>query len=80
MITKKGTVVKKSGEKTIKVEVVEYRPDPKYKKQRRITKNYLVHDESNKAQEGDSVQIQQTKPVSKRKHWVLLTVNPQEQK
>jgi small subunit ribosomal protein S17 len=80
MITKKGVVVKRSGDKTIKVEVVEYRADPKYKKQRRLTKNYLVHDEANKAQDGDSVQIQQVRPISKQKHWVLVTLNNQEQK
>ncbi len=80
MITKKGTVVKKSGDKTIKVEVVEYRPDPKYKKQRRITKNYLVHDEKNAAKEGDFVHIQQMKPMSKRKHWVLAATNQKGQK
>ena len=72
MITKQGTVVKISGEKTIKVEVADYRPHPKYKKQYRITKDFLVHDEEGKAQVGDQVLIQQSRPVSKRKSWTLV--------
>lgn len=71
MITKKGTVTKISGSKTIKVEVHSYRAHPKYKKQYRITKQFLVHDEKETAKVGDLVQISQTKPISKRKHWIL---------
>lgn len=74
MITKKGSVVKISGKKTVKVEVNEYRMHPKYKKQFRITKNFLVHDEKEIAQVGDEVTIQQARPVSKRKSWVLVEV------
>ncbi len=73
MITKKGTVVKISGAKTIKVEVIEYRTHPKYLKQYRITKKFLAHDEKETAKVGDSVVIKQTKPVSKLKTWELLT-------
>ena len=72
MIIKKGVVVKKSGAKTVKVEVSEYRLHPKYKKQYRITKNFLVHDEAEKAEIGDKVEIQQSVPVSKKKTWVLV--------
>ncbi|MCK5460894.1 30S ribosomal protein S17 [Candidatus Gracilibacteria bacterium] len=72
MITKKGSIVKISGKKTVKVAVNEYRMHPKYKKQFRITKNFLVHDESETAKVGDEVVIQQARPVSKRKSWVLV--------
>ena len=71
MITKKGTVVKKSSDKTIKVEVNEYRAHPKYKKRYRITKNILVHDEAGKAEVGQVVTIEPCRPVSKRKSWTL---------
>ncbi|MBT3349349.1 mitochondrial small ribosomal subunit protein uS17m [bacterium] len=74
MITKKGTVTKISGTKTVKVEVVEKRPHPKYKKMYRITKNFLTHDEKNVATVGDSVVIHQCRPVSKNKHWEIETV------
>lgn len=72
MITKKGTVTKISGAKTIRVEVNEYRAHPKYKKQYRITKNFLAHDEAEKSKVGDDVVIQQSKPFSKRKSWILV--------
>lgn len=71
MITKKGTVVKKSGEKTVKVEVHTYKPHPIYKKRFRVTKKFLVHDEKNEYNVGDNVIIKQFKPVSKRKSWVV---------
>ncbi|PID70884.1 30S ribosomal protein S17 [bacterium DOLZORAL124_38_8] len=71
MITKKGTVTNISGEKTIKVEVHTYKAHPKYKKQYRVTKKFLVHDEKGAAKVGDLVQITQTRPISKRKHWIL---------
>ena len=74
MITKQGIVVKKSGNKTIKVEVNQYRAHPKYKKQFRITSNYLVHDEENKAKDGDEVLIAQTRPKSKKKSWILTSI------
>jgi small subunit ribosomal protein S17 len=73
MIIKKGTVTKISGDKTIKVEVREYRAHPKYKKQYLVTKNFLAHDEGGKAQLGDVVSIKQCRPISKRKSWVLIT-------
>ena len=73
MITKKGVVVKKSGIKTIKVEVNDYRSHPKYRKRYRITSRFLVHDEQEKTQVGEAVVIVQHKPISKKKCWVLLT-------
>ncbi len=72
MITKKGTVTKISGEKTIKVEVNEYRTHPKYHKRYRITTNFMAHDEKGAAKVGDEVVIQQIRPVSKRKSWALV--------
>jgi small subunit ribosomal protein S17 len=73
MLTKKGTVVKISAAKTIKVEVNEDRTHSKYKKQYRITKRFLAHDEGGSANVGDIVVIQQTRPISKLKTWKLVT-------
>jgi len=73
MITKKGTVVKISGTKTIKVEVNEYRTHAKYKKQFRVTRRFLAHDEAEVAKVGDIVTIKQVAPVSKLKTWELIT-------
>jgi len=74
MITKKGTVVKVIDDTTSKVEVHSYRQHKIYKKRFRITKNFLI-DTPHRLEEGESVEIEQCRPVSKRKHWKLL-VNP----
>jgi small subunit ribosomal protein S17 len=71
MIIKKGTVTKISGDKTIKVEVREYRTHPKYKKRYLVTKNFLAHDEDNTAKVDDVVTIRQCRPLSKNKSWTL---------
>jgi len=74
MITKKGVVIKKSGDKTIKVQVHDFQNHDKYKKQFRKTKNFLVHDEENKAKVDDVVNIQQSVPTSKKKSWTLTSI------
>lgn len=71
MITKKGVVVKRSGDKTVKVEINDYRSHPKYKKRYRVTSRILVHDEKNVAEVGSTVVIMQCRPQSKKKHWIL---------
>lgn len=71
MITKKGTVAKISGDKTIKVEVIEYQPHPKYKKMYPTNAYFLAHDEKGVAKVGDKVVIQQCRPISRKKHWKL---------
>lgn len=72
MIVKTGTVVKKSGTFTVKVEVHEYRTHPKYQKQFRVSKRFLAHDASDKIEEGATVSIQQCTPISKKKRWVVV--------
>ncbi len=74
MITKQGTVVTKSGDQTVKVEVNTSRSHAKYIKKFKVTKSFLVHDEKNVAVVGDKVLIQQCVPVSKRKHWKLVEI------
>ena len=71
MITKKGTVVKVIDDNTAKVEVHSYRQHKVYKKRFRITKNFLI-DTPHRLEEGTQVEIEQCRPVSKRKHWKLL--------
>ena len=75
MITKQGTIVGKSGDKTVKVRVIDYVQHPKYKKQYPKTTNFLVHDETNSGEIGATVTIAQDKKVSKRKSWKLVA-NP----
>ena len=78
----RGVVVKRAMKDTITVEVSRYVQHPKYKKYMRSSKKYLVHDSGNTAQIGDKVSIRETKPISKRKHFVLeerITLAPVEQ-
>ncbi len=72
MITKKGTVTKISGTKTVRVEVSESRTHPKYKKRFRVTRNFLAHDEKEVVKVGDVVIIEQHRPISKRKSWIVV--------
>jgi len=69
----RGTVVSTKMQDTIAVAVERYVKHPKYKKFQKRTKKYLVHDKGNTAAMGDTVEIQETRPLSKRKHFELLT-------
>ena len=69
-----GTVVRRSGEKTVAVEVVRQMMHPLYGKAIRRTKRYLVHDPENAAQVGSDVEIVETRPLSKRKRWRLFKI------
>lgn len=68
-----GTVVKKSSNKTIKVFIIYSSKHLKYKKNIKKKKFYLVHDEKNLCLEGDKVKIIETKPISKKKRWSLIS-------
>ena len=67
-----GKVVKKSGDKTISVLVTRQTTHPIYKKLIRVSKKYLAHDSEIKIIVGDSVRIQETKPISKNKSWEVI--------
>ncbi|MFM2339908.1 MAG: hypothetical protein RLZZ360_544 [Candidatus Parcubacteria bacterium] len=69
----KGTVVSTKMKDTITVAVERYVMHPKYKKFMRRTKKFLVHDAGNTAKEGAIVEIRETRPMSKRKRFTLLT-------
>ncbi len=56
---------------TITVAVERFVKHPKYKKFQKRTKKFLVHDKGNTAGVGDVVEIRETRPLSKRKHFEL---------
>ncbi len=68
----KGTVVASKMTDTCTVAVERYVMHPKYKKFMRRTKKFLVHDKGNTAQVGQMVEIRETRPISKRKHFELV--------
>ena len=67
-----GKVVKKSGDKTVSVLVSRQTTHPIYKKIMRLSKKYLVHDSDNSISVGDTVKIQETRPLSKSKSWEVI--------
>jgi small subunit ribosomal protein S17 len=64
-------VVSIAADKSAVVAVDTFRPHPIYKRRIRSTKKYLVHDEENRAQVGDVVEMLPSKPISKRKRFIL---------
>lgn len=68
-----GTVVSTKMKDTITVAVERYVKHPKYQKFMKRTKKFLVHDAGNTAQEGAMVEIRECRPLSRRKHFTLVT-------
>jgi len=69
--TRQGVVVSAKGDKTCVVEIKERKPHPIYGKMLTKTKKLHAHDEENSAGVGDTVQIMETRPISKMKKWRL---------
>lgn len=67
-----GTVVSDKNDKTIVVKVERRFTHPLFKKTVRKSEKYHAHDEANVAKEGDQVWIQEARPLSKQKRWVLV--------
>lgn len=68
---KQGIVVSDKNDKTIVVRVQRQFIHPLYKKTVRRHKQFMAHDETNDAHEGDVVQIMESRPMSARKRWTL---------
>ncbi|MCI9628533.1 MAG: 30S ribosomal protein S17 [Eggerthellaceae bacterium] len=71
---RQGVVVSDVNDKTIVVVVEERKPHPVYGKMITTTKKYHCHDENNEAGLGDTVQIMETRPLSKMKRWRLYKI------
>ena len=66
-----GKVTSAKADKTITVTVTSRETHPIYKKQYTVTRKYTAHDETNDANEGDTVHIIETRPISKTKSFRL---------
>ncbi len=69
-----GVVSSTKMQKTIAVKVDRSFSDPLYQRIVRRSKSFLVHDEKNEAKVGDRVEIEETRPLSKRKRWRLKRI------
>jgi len=70
--TLQGTVVSDAMDKTVVVEVGRFVKHPKYKKFYTVSKKYHAHDEKNQYKIGDKVDIVETRPISKKKSFIVV--------
>ena len=69
--TVRGVVVSNAMDKTIVVRTERLVAHGKYKKYVRRYTKYYAHDEENRARVGDFVELSMTRPLSKKKRWIL---------
>ena len=69
-----GSVVRVKQDKTAIVEMVWKQRHRLYHKQVRRVARFYVHDPENRCRIGDLVRIEETRPISKTKHWRLLEI------
>src|SRR3954454_19360636 len=72
--TKVGRVVSDRMDKTVVVSVERLARHPLYKRVIRLTTKFKAHDEANDAHVGDTVRIEESRPLSATKRWRLLEV------
>lgn len=71
--TLSGIVTSDKMDKTIVVSVTRFVKHPKYKKFIKKSKKYKAHDEANVKKVGDMVTIEETRPMSKDKRFIVVT-------
>ena len=69
-----GIVISDKRENTVTVAIELQYPHPKYGKIVKKTRNLHVHDEKFDSKIGDTVEIMETKPISKTKRWRVIEV------
>jgi small subunit ribosomal protein S17 len=69
-----GAVVRTNQDKTAIVEMVWKQRHRLYRKQMRRIARFYVHDEENQCRLGDTVRIEETRRISKNKHWRLIEI------
>ncbi|MBP1626632.1 MAG: ribosomal protein [Holophagaceae bacterium] len=69
-----GVVVSNKADKTVVVKVERRFQHPLYHRTVKQTKKFMAHDETNACQIGDEVKIVETRPLSKRKRWMVLEI------
>ena len=67
-----GIVVSDKMTKTVVVLVERVKEHPKYKRRYKIHKKYKAHDQNGQYHIGDTVMIEETKPISKDKHFTVI--------
>ena len=71
---KVGRVVSDKMDKTVVVAVNYVRRHPLYHKRITRTSKFYAHDENNECKEGDLVRIEETRPLSRQKRWIVREI------
>ena len=72
--TKVGRVVSDKMDRTVVVSVERLRRHPIYKRVVRLSSKFKAHDEENSAKVGDTVRIQESRPLSRQKRWTVVEI------
>ena len=72
--TKVGRVVSDKMDKTVVVSVERLRRHPIYKRVVRLSSKFKAHDDENNARVGDTVRIEESRPLSREKRWRVIEV------
>jgi small subunit ribosomal protein S17 len=67
-----GMVVSDKMQKTVVVQVEDIKEHPKYKRRYKTHKKYKAHDQNQEYHVGDTVVIEETKPMSKDKRFTVI--------
>ncbi len=67
-----GKITSNKMQKTVVVEVERIKEHPKYKKRYKVSKKYKAHVNDGEYNIGDKVIIEECKPISKDKHWIVI--------
>ena len=70
----RGVVESDKMDKTIVVEIMEKKAHPLYGKSTKFSRRFKAHDENNEAHVGDTVEIMETRALSKDKHFRLVRI------
>ena len=73
-VQKVGRVVSDKMDKTVVVAVDYVRRHPLYHKRITRTSKFKAHDENNECKQGDIVRIEETRPMSKEKRWIVREI------
>lgn len=67
-----GVVVSDKMQKTRVVEIASMKKHPKYLKYYKVSKRFKAHDEKNEYKTGDVVLMEECRPMSKDKRWIII--------
>jgi len=69
---KKGVVTSNKMQNTVVVAISSYKKHPKYQKFEKVVRKFKAHDATGLLQIGDNVVIEETRPISKSTHFIVV--------